>query len=126
MRIESVHDISKVRREGMNRAIELGFSRADATKIAVVISELARNILIYAETGTVTLVTNATGKKYIRVIASDEGPGIPDMDQAMTDGWTTSKGLGLGLSGSKRLVDEFLIESEVGKGTTITALKYLR
>ena len=127
-RIESVHDISKIRRKGMDLSVELGFSRADATKVAVVISELARNILIYAKLGTITLITqsNLGTKKYIKIIANDKGPGIPDLEQAMTDGWTTSKGLGLGLSGSKRLVDEFSVDSEVDQGTTITAVKYLR
>jgi len=112
----------------MNIAVELGFAHADATKIAVVISELARNILVYAKTGTVTLVSNVEPgtSKYIKIIANDQGPGIADIDQAMTDGFTTSQGLGLGLSGSKRLVDEFSITSELGKGTTITALKRLK
>jgi serine/threonine-protein kinase RsbT len=127
-RIESVHDISKIRRKGMDLSVELGFSRADATKVAVVISELARNILIYAKSGTITLIiqSNLGATKYIKIIANDKGPGIPDLNQAMTDGWTTSKGLGLGLSGSKRLVDEFSIDSQVGQGTTITAIKHLR
>lgn len=127
-RIQSVTDVSDSRRKGMQLALEMGFAHADATKIAVVISELARNILIYAKTGTITVIPHqeADGQRYIQIIADDKGPGIPHLDQAMTDGYSTSGGLGLGLSGSRRMMDEFHIHSEVNQGTTITAVKWLR
>jgi serine/threonine-protein kinase RsbT len=128
-RIQSVNDVSDSRRKGMQLALEMGFAHADATKIAVVISELARNILIYAKTGTITVLPQQDpdgGPCCIKIIADDKGPGIAHLEQAMTDGYTTSGGLGLGLSGSKRLMDEFLVYSHVNQGTTITAVKWLR
>lgn len=128
-RIQTVTDVSDSRRKGMQLALEMGFAHADATKIAVVISELARNILIYAGTGTVTVLADQepdSGRRYIKIIADDKGPGIPHIEQAMTDGYSTSGGLGLGLSGSKRLMDEFFVYSQVNRGTTVTAVKYLR
>jgi serine/threonine-protein kinase RsbT len=125
--INNVVDVSTARRCGMDTAVEMGFERADATKVAAAISELARNILVYAGKGTVTIITNpAAAPPYIKIIASDSGPGIEDLNLAMTDHWTSSGGLGLGLSGSKRLMDDFDIESEIGRGTTVTATKWLR
>lgn len=125
--IQHVADVSTSRRAGMQMAINMGFAQADATKIAVVISELARNILIYARTGTIIVKEHRglDGKRGIKIIADDNGPGIPFLDKALTEGYTTSGGLGLGLSGSKRLMDEFYIHSEVGKGTNVTAVKWL-
>lgn len=127
-KIQHVVDVSNSRRAGMQMALDMGFAHADATKIAVVISELARNILIYAKTGTVIVMEHRglDNKRGIKIIADDNGPGIAQLDRAMTDGWTTSGGLGLGLSGSKRLMDEFYIHSEVGKGTNVTAVKWLK
>jgi serine/threonine-protein kinase RsbT len=112
----------------MQMALDMGFLPADATKIAVVISELARNIISYAGEGTITIIGREedSGARYVKVIADDKGPGIPDVEQALFDGYTTSGGLGLGLSGSKRLMDEFSVFSEVGTGTTVTAVKWLR
>lgn len=126
--IQHVSDVSNSRRQGMQLALDMGFPHADATKIAVVISELARNILIYAQVGTVIVMAHRglDGKRGIKIIADDNGPGISNLDKAMTDGYTTSGGLGLGLSGSKRLMDEFYIHSEVGRGTNVTAIKWLR
>jgi serine/threonine-protein kinase RsbT len=125
--ISNVVDVSTARRCGMDTAIDMGFERADATKIAAAISELARNILVYAGKGTVTIITNpAAAPPYVTIIASDNGPGIEDLNLAMTDHWTSSGGLGLGLSGSKRLMDDFSVESEVGQGTTVTATKWLK
>lgn len=126
--IEHVSDVSNSRRQGMEMAMALGFPHADATKIAVVISELARNILIYAKVGTILIMTcrSVDGYSGIKIIADDNGPGIAYLDKAMTAGFTTSGGLGLGLSGSKRLMDEFYIHSEVGKGTNVTAIKWLK
>ncbi|NWF70820.1 MAG: anti-sigma regulatory factor [Chloroflexi bacterium] len=120
-------DVAKARREGMQMSMGLGFNQADATKIAVVISELGRNIVNYAGSGTITVIARSetNGKKYMRIIADDKGPGIPDVERVLAGGYTTSNGLGLGISGSKKLVDEFSIHSEVGKGTTVTAVKWL-
>ena len=126
-RISDALDVLKARREGMQKAQVLGFSTADATKIAVVISELGRNIVNYAGNGTITVVTNQDARgKYIKVISDDKGPGIADIDHVMAGGNSSSGGLGLGLSGSKRLVDEFSIRSEVGAGTTVIATKWVR
>jgi len=126
-RIQNVSDVSESRRKGMQLALDIGFAHADATKIAVVISELARNILVYADEGTITIfVSEEASRKYIKIVAVDEGPGIPHIEQALADGFSTSGGLGLGLSGSRRLVDDFSIQSELGKGTQITAVKWLK
>lgn len=125
--IESVNDVSAARRRGMTIALEMGFDRADATRIAVAISELARNIVVYANQGMIRIISDHNAQPpYIQVIATDNGPGIEDVDLAMTDHWTSSRGLGLGLSGSRRLMDEFNIETEVGRGTTITVTKWLK
>lgn len=127
-RIQSVHDVSNARRMGMHVAIEMGFARADATKIAVVVSELARNIYSYAREGSITIIARkeSGGQDYIKIIANDRGPGITNLELAMSDGYTTSGGMGLGLSGSKRLMDEFDVHSEEGYGTTVTATKWLK
>ena len=125
-RISDAIDVLKARREGMQIAQDLGFNQADATKIAVVISELGRNIVNYAGNGTITVIIGQSARgPSIKVIADDRGPGIADVDHVMQGGNSSSGGLGLGLSGSRRLMDQFNIRSEVGKGTTITAEKWL-
>ena len=125
--IQSVGDVSIARRTGMDLALAIGFQHADATKIAVTISELARNILVYAQKGTITIIVHPEeNPPYIKIIASDHGPGIPDVELALSDGWTSSGGLGLGLPGAKRLMDDFVVVSEPRRGTTITAVKWLR
>lgn len=125
--ISSVIDVVTARRLGLEMAQALGFPLPEATKIAVTISELARNIVLYTGgKGTIHLVVVDTGhKKGIKIIAEDSGPGIENVDLVMQGGHSTSRGLGLGLSGSKRLMDEFKILSVVGKGTIITAIKWL-
>ncbi len=123
--INDVMDVVKARRRGMEMALALGFSLPDATKIAVVISELGRNIVLYTEGGSITLVNYSEEKKCIKIIAQDQGPGIADLELVLAGGYSTSKGLGLGLSGSKRLVDEFEIQSVVGAGTLVKATKWL-
>jgi serine/threonine-protein kinase RsbT len=127
-RIKDAMDVVKSRREGMQLAQALGFAQAEATKIAVVISELGRNMVSYAGGGTITVVARReeSGRRYFRIIADDKGPGISDLERVLQGGYTTSGGLGLGLSGAKQLMDEFMIRSEVGKGTTVTAVKWLR
>lgn len=106
-------------------ASEAGFPSSDLTLIATAISELARNIVLYAEYGEVVIrLEEVSGRTGIVVVARDEGPGIPDVEHAMQDGYSTSGGLGLGLPGTKRLMDEFEIESEVGRGTVVTVKKW--
>lgn len=124
--INTLMDVVTARRRGLNMALTMGFPLPDATKIAVVISELGRNIILYAEKGTITLIAFVNKEKCFRIIAQDEGPGIEDVDLVLAGGYTTSKGLGVGLSGSKRLMDEFEIETMVGAGTMIKATKWLR
>jgi serine/threonine-protein kinase RsbT len=123
--IHSDQDIVTARQEGRALAIELGFSSGDATLIATSISELARNIVSYARRGEITLkVIQASSRRGISIIASDNGPGIPDIRQAMRDGFSTSGSLGLGLPGVRRLMDEFDIASEPGRGTIVTVKKW--
>ena len=123
--ISSDQDIVGARQKGRTLAAELGFSSAEATLIATAISELARNIVSYARRGEILLrrMQNST-QQGIVVVASDEGPGIRDIPQAMRDGFSTSGSLGLGLPGVRRLMDEFEIASQPGRGTTVTVKKW--
>jgi serine/threonine-protein kinase RsbT len=130
--IKSVLGVVKARQRGMAMALAMGFSQVDATQIATVISELARNIIIHAGgEGTITLLacTDNTHvgekKRGVKVIAQDRGPGIEDVELALTVGFSTARGLGLGLSGSRKLMDEFAIRSVVGAGTMVTVVKWL-
>jgi serine/threonine-protein kinase RsbT len=123
--INSDQDIVAARQSGRALAAELGFSATDSTLIATAISELARNIVSYARKGEITVKTiHAFSREGILVIASDDGPGIPDVLQAMRDGFSTSGSLGLGLPGVRRLMDEFQIASQLGRGTTVTVKKW--
>ena len=125
MAINSDQDIVLARQKGRAKAIELGFSSGDATLIATAISELARNIVVYAGKGRITLkAVNGLNRQGISVVASDEGPGIPDVRQALRDGFSTSGSLGLGLPGVRRLMDEFEITSQPGRGTTVAVKKW--
>ncbi|MBP3953308.1 anti-sigma regulatory factor [Bacillus suaedae] len=122
--------IVAARQAGRTLSKELGFGSVDQARITTAISELARNIYLYAKRGEICLEpvekTGKTGlKKGIRVIAQDRGPGIPDIRQVMIDGFTTSGGMGAGLPGVKRLMDEFSIDSTTGEGTTVTTIKWL-
>lgn len=118
-------DIVTARQIGRQMAAEAGFSGSDLTMIATAISEVARNIVEYAQRGEVRLeMASKHGRKGIVVVASDDGPGIADIEQAMQDGFSTGRSLGLGLPGARRLMDEFEIVSEPGKGTTITMRKW--
>ncbi|MFC1414295.1 ATP-binding protein [Streptacidiphilus sp. N1-12] len=108
-------------------AQECRLSLVDQTKLVTAASELARNTLIYGGGGTMRLDTVENGlRRGVRVVFEDRGPGIPDLDLALTDGWTSGTGLGLGLSGSRRLVDEFDLDTEVGRGTTVSITKWAR
>jgi len=123
--ISSDQDIVLARQKGRSLALELGFSSGDATLIATAISELARNIVSYAIKGEVALKgIQGSNRVGILVIASDNGPGIPDIRQALRDGFSTSGSLGLGLPGVRRLMDEFEIVSKPGQGTTIGVKKW--
>jgi serine/threonine-protein kinase RsbT len=118
-------DVVNARQTGRELAAAIGFSPTDQALIATAISELARNILNYAGNGEVHFSHKAPkGRDAIEVVAADEGPGIANLDAAMVDGFTTSGGLGLGLPGAKRLMDEFHVETGAS-GTTITALKFI-
>jgi serine/threonine-protein kinase RsbT len=118
-------NIVSARQKGRTLAVELGFSPGDATLIATAISELARNIVTYARTGVVAIQgIQASGRQGILVVASDHGPGIADIRQAMRDGFSTSGSLGLGLPGVRRLMDEFDLQSRVGRGTTVAVKKW--
>ena len=120
-------DIVAARQVGRNVAKELGFGTVDQARITTTISELARNIYLYAGQGQICIEkVYDNGKTGLRVIAEDKGPGISDIRRVMEDGYTTSGGLGAGLPGVKRLMDDFDIESDVGKGTRITSTKWLR
>jgi serine/threonine-protein kinase RsbT len=123
--ISSDQDIVLARQKGRAMAIEVGFSSGDATLIATAISELARNILSYARRGEITLkIVRASSRQGISIIASDSGPGIQDIAQVMRDGFSTSGSLGVGLPGVRRLMDDFEIVSEPGRGTIVTVKKW--
>jgi serine/threonine-protein kinase RsbT len=120
-------DVVLARQKGREMAAACGFSNTQQTLIATAISELARNIVIYAGTGEVLVsVVEERGRKGIVVVARDEGPGIENVELAMKDGYSTTKSLGLGLPGAKRLMDEFSLESAPGRGTTVTMKKWTR
>ena len=126
VRIDYETDIVTARQKGRELAREAGFSGSDLALIATAISEIARNIIIYAVKGEIVLgVARKDGRTGIVVIAKDEGPGIPNIEKAMEDGFSTGKSLGLGLPGAKRLMDEFNIISSVGAGTTVTMKKWV-
>jgi serine/threonine-protein kinase RsbT len=120
-------DVVQARQQGRELAASAGFSKGDQTVIAAAISEIARNIFNYAKRGeiTVRLVSNGD-RQAVVVVASDAGPGIADVARALQDGYSTSGGLGLGLPGAKRLMDEFEVTSAVGRGTTVTMKKWRR
>jgi serine/threonine-protein kinase RsbT len=125
--IRSDADIVTARRRGRLLAERSGFSTTDQVLITTAISELARNILLYARGGRIVLRQVVNHEIHgVTVIATDEGPGIPDVDRAMEPGYSTSSSLGLGLPGVKRLMDEMSIETQVGVGTTVTATKWKR
>jgi len=120
--VRSEADIVFARQKGRELAAALGFRSTDLTLIATAISELARNIVLYARRGEIVLSRlEENGRRGIAVQAQDDGPGIPDVNLAMRSGYSTSGGLGLGLPGVRRLMDEFVIVSEPRKGTIVTA-----
>ncbi len=120
-------DVVQARQAGRELAAEVGFSAGDQTVIAAAISEIARNILMYAKRGEVRFTTVIDGTRQgLVVVAEDDGPGIRDVSRAMQDGYSTSGGLGLGLPGARRLMDEFEVVSAPGQGTRVTMRKWKR
>jgi len=123
--LRSEHDIVLGRRTVRSLTQEQGFSLVDQTKLVTAASELARNAVIYGGGGTLKWEIVVDGaKRGVRLTFEDQGPGIPDLKLAMTDGWTSGGGLGLGLSGARRLVNEFEIQSDVGVGTRISVTRW--
>jgi len=125
MPIRTSADIVQVRQTVRQWAAEVGFGLVDQTKLVTAASELARNTLDYGRGGTVHLMSvEDGGRRGLRLVFEDQGPGIPDIQLALTDGFTSGGGLGLGLGGSKRLVNEFDIASTVGEGTRVTITRW--
>ena len=123
--IRSDLDIVIARTLARDTAKGLGFGAIDQARIATAVSELARNIFLYAGTGSITVrEVERNGRKGVEIICDDQGPGIANIDLVMQDGYSTSRGMGMGLPGARRLMDEFVINSEVGVGTTIICRKW--
>jgi serine/threonine-protein kinase RsbT len=124
--INNPDDIVDARKAGHRLALDLGFSMTDVTMIATAISEVARNITSYAGRGAVRVtIADREGRKALVVRAEDDGPGIADIERAMEDGYSTGRGLGLGLPGARRLMDRLIVESALGKGTAIEMWKWV-
>jgi serine/threonine-protein kinase RsbT len=127
IQITTDQDVVRVRQLVRTEAVAVKLSLVDQTKLVTAASELARNALVYGGGGTVEVSRVDNGRRQgIRIVFADQGPGIADLDLAFTDGYTTGGGLGLGLSGARRLVDEFAVDTEVGRGTSITVTKWCR
>ena len=126
--IRTGDDVVRVRQQVRVVAAKSGLSLIDQTKVVTAASELARNALVHGGGGLarVDVVTSALGRNGIRIGFTDEGPGIADVDLALTDGWSSGDGLGLGLSGARRLVDEFELTSKPGSGTSVVVVKWSR
>ncbi len=126
--IEDESGIVTARKTGRDMARDMGFRAVDAAQLATAISELARNILLYANRGeiSIALLSGSDSEQGIQVTAVDEGPGIEEIEVVMQDGYSTSDGLGLGLPGTRRIVDEFEISSTPGQGTLVRITKWLR
>ena len=123
--LKSEHDIVLARQQVRRLTQELQFSLVDQTKMVTAASELARNALVYGRGGAMHWeILQAESRTGLKLLFADEGPGIPNMDLAMTDGWTSGKGLGMGLTGAKRLVNEFEIDSKLNAGTRVTITRW--
>src|SRR4051812_41033185 len=119
-------DIVTARSRAKDLAESIGFSRTDQTVIAAAVSEIARNVVVHAGTGEIVLRMQQDGRRHgLRIVATDEGPGIADLERALSDGYSTAGSLGVGLPGARRLMDSLEIDSEVGRGTTVTMLKWI-
>jgi serine/threonine-protein kinase RsbT len=126
--IQSGDDVVRVRQQARVAAADCGLSLVDQTKLVTAASELARNTLVHGGGGTarIEVVKSGTGRSGVKIGFADSGPGIADLELALTDGWSSKNGLGLGLSGARRLVDEFELKSEPGTGTDIVVVKWSR
>ena len=125
VRIATSSDVVLVRNAVRGVATRLGLRHLDVTKVVTAASEIARNTLVYGGGGIANIESLETGLRHgIRLVFEDHGPGIPDVDLALREGYTSGNGMGLGLSGSKKLVDEFAIETEVARGTRVTMTKW--
>ena len=125
VRLASSEDVVRLRQAVRERAVAIGFSLVDQTKVVTAASELGRNTVQHGGGGTATLATVMNGtRRGLRLEFRDQGPGIPDIQQALQDGFTTGSGMGLGLSGSRRLSDEFEIESTPGAGTRVAIVRW--
>lgn len=128
-RVVGVHDVDDIvtaRRAGHEMAVELGFSLTDVTMVATAISEIARNITTYAQSGEVRFfVGEREGRRALVIEAEDQGPGIADIDLAMEDGYSSGGGLGMGLPGARRLMDRFEVQSAAGTGTLVRMWKWI-
>ncbi|MEJ0085005.1 MAG: anti-sigma regulatory factor [Pseudomonadota bacterium] len=123
--LRSEHDIVLARQQVRRLTQELKFSLVDQTKMVTAASELARNAYTYGRGGDMHwAILNIEGRTGLKLLFADDGPGIANLDLAMTDGWTSGNGLGMGLTGSKRLVNEFEIESAIGVGTRVTIIRW--
>jgi serine/threonine-protein kinase RsbT len=123
--VQTAEDVVGIRQAVRQRAVELGFNLVDQTKIVTAASELARNTMQYGGGGTVTIeAIEEMGRRGLRLTFADQGPGIADIELAMKDGYTTGGGLGLGLSGARRLSNEFSIDSKPGQGTRVTITRW--
>lgn len=124
--IDAPDDIVAARKAGHQLALDLGFSLTDVTMIATAISEIARNITSYAGRGAIRVtVGDREGRKALVVRAEDEGPGIANVERAMEDGYSTGRGLGMGLPGARRLMDRLIVESAIGRGTVVEMWKWV-
>jgi serine/threonine-protein kinase RsbT len=124
--VRSDADVVAARQAARELAAGLDFSPTDLTLIATAVSEVARNIVRFADTGEVLVEELEDPRRGVRITARDAGPGIPDVSRALQDGYSTYAGLGLGLPGARRLMDEFAVVSETGRGTTVTMTKWRR
>lgn len=125
VKIDCSADVVAARQQARALATQAGFSICDSTLITTAISEMTRNILEYASHGEVTISPLKNGtRRGVKIVASDQGPGIADISKVMQDGYSSNHGLGIGLPGTKRLMDEFEIRSKIGKGTTVTVKKW--
>jgi len=123
--VRASEDVVRVRQIVRSRAVDAGFSLVDQTKVVTAASEIARNTIDYGGGGEARIeLVRLNARRGIRMVFSDQGPGIEDINRALTDGYTTGNGLGLGLSGAKRLSSEFEIDTAPGKGTTITMTRW--
>jgi serine/threonine-protein kinase RsbT len=126
VRIDSDPDIVRARQAARDLAQRAGLAGAVPTLVATAVSEIARNIVRFADHGSITIELVDRPRPALRIVARDSGPGIPDVEQALVDGFSTYGGLGLGLPGAQRIMDEFAVETELGRGTTVTMSKWIR